>query len=182
MNRPRVYCDFNDRIDTATFGLRVRGTVEDLERQQLRLCPGLELTLYDYDAFDNGDSAWIVADAVVVDEGSIGLAARVHGNSFRWEPRREHEARIRWSDDQVRRGLPTIERTIDPSWFIDGASDEGWSLVCEFRLAPREQGSPSLAHVHFAVDGAPHDRLRSGVSLRLFERETQSYATVEILN
>jgi hypothetical protein len=182
MSRPRINCDFNDRVDETTFRLRARGTVADIERQHVHLAPGLELTLVDYDAFEDGSPAWIVADGVVVDEPGVGFVVRIQPDSFRWEPRHEHDAWIYWSDKQVQIGLPTFSQTTDPSWFSGEQHDEAWSLVCEFRSPPREQGSPSSATVRFLVDAAPHRALKPGVRLRLFERETQAYASVEILN
>jgi len=91
----------------------------------------------------------------------------------------EHLARIFWSDEQVRRGLPAFTRTTDPAWF-DGP-DEGWRLICRFHASPREQGSPSVAQVAFLGVGAPHSRLVRGARLNLFERSTRQVATVEIV-
>jgi hypothetical protein len=52
-----------------------------------------------------------------------------------------------------------------------------------FDRPPSEQGNPSEALVKFMVDGAPHEVLRPGVLLKLFERETRRFgATVEILD
>jgi hypothetical protein len=95
-----------------------------------------------------------------------------------------HLAEIEWSSGQVEIGLPAVERTIDPAWFWDDMprSTEGWSLACEFAPPPSQQGNPSRASVRFVVDAAPHDRLRPGTLLRMFERATRSYATVRILN
>jgi hypothetical protein len=96
----------------------------------------------------------------------------------------EHRALIHWSPRQIERGLPAITRTIDPAW-LEGATprvDEGWSLVCSFDSPPAHQGSPSKARVHFLVDAAPHNRLRAGAQLQLFERATQELARVEILD
>jgi hypothetical protein len=98
--------------------------------------------------------------------------------------RRFHWAHIHWSSEQVRRGLPTITRTVDPAQFVGvrpGAED-AWSLVCEFDVSPALQGTPSSARVRFYVDEAPHDRLGPGVTLYIFERGTRRYATVEILD
>src|SRR5262245_534836 len=94
-----------------------------------------------------------------------------------------HLAEIEWSSDQVESGLPSFERSVDPAWFWEEAprSTDGWSLVCEFIAPPSQQGNPSRASVHFAVDVAPHDRLRAGALLRMFERATRQYATVRIL-
>jgi hypothetical protein len=95
-----------------------------------------------------------------------------------------HSAWIFWSAEQATRGLPTVARAIDPAWFDDtqpGIGD-GWSLVCDFDPPPSEQGDPTTAQVRFLVAEAPHDRLRPGVRLRLFERATNRYATVEILD
>ena len=91
----------------------------------------------------------------------------------------EHLARIFWSDEQVRRGLPAFTRTTDPAWF--DSPDEGLSLVCRFHASPREQGSPSVAQVSFVGAHAPHHRLIAGARLRLFERSTRDVATVEIV-
>ena len=91
----------------------------------------------------------------------------------------EHLARITWSAEQVRRGLPAFTRTTDPAWFE--TPDEGWSLICRFHASPREQGSPSVAQVAFLNENAPHDRLRAGAKLNLFERSTRQLATVEII-
>ena len=91
----------------------------------------------------------------------------------------EHLARIFWSDEQVRRGLPAFTRTTDPAWFE--SVDEGWSLVCRFHSSPREQGTPSVAHVAFLGTEAPHERLIPGARLHLFERSTRQTATVEIV-
>ncbi|HET7584322.1 MAG TPA: hypothetical protein VFK13_05410 [Gemmatimonadaceae bacterium] len=89
-----------------------------------------------------------------------------------------HAARIHWSTEQLQQGLPAGNQTIDPVW-LEAARpriDEGWSLVCEFEQPPVQQGNPSLAHVHFALNDAPQDWLRPGTWLCMFERATQQYA------
>ena len=91
----------------------------------------------------------------------------------------EHLARIFWSDEQVRRGLPAFTRTSDPAWFV--SADEGSTLVCRFHASPREQGTPSVARVSFLGPPAAHDRLVAGARLFLFERSTRQLATVEII-
>jgi hypothetical protein len=91
----------------------------------------------------------------------------------------EHLARIYWSDEQLRRGLPAFTRTTDPAWF--DLADESWSLVCQFHASPREQGSPSVAKVAFLMAEAPHNRLVPGAQLSLFERSTRQRAKVEII-
>ena len=95
----------------------------------------------------------------------------------------EHTARITWSSEQVRLGLPSVTSSIDPVWLNDdGArSTEGWSLICAFGAPPIEQGNPSLARVRFMMDGAPHESLSPGTVLRMFERATGQLASVEIL-
>jgi len=97
---------------------------------------------------------------------------------------RAHTARIHWSAEHVRRGLPAVARTVDPAWFGDAGpgAEEGWSLVCEFGVPPAEQGAPSSGGVYFLVAAAPHDRLRPGASLQMFERATQQRVRVEILD
>ena len=73
---------------------------------------------------------------------------------------------------------------IDPAWFDETApgTAERWSLICEFDVAPSEQGDPSEARVKFLMPDAPHDRLCPGARLRLFERASGQYATVDILD
>ena len=95
----------------------------------------------------------------------------------------EHDARVHWSAAQVARGLPSVERSIDPAWFLEPGPGSGgaWSLKYEFATPPMAQGNPSTARVAFMVADAPHERLRPGVWLELFERATQERARVEIL-
>lgn len=92
----------------------------------------------------------------------------------------EHLARIFWSEEQTRRGLPAFTRSTDPAWFE--SPDEGLSLMCRFHASPREQGSPSVAHVSFSTAHAPHERLVPGARLSLFERSTRLLASVEIID
>ena|SRR5215471_2063590 len=96
----------------------------------------------------------------------------------------EHQARITWSEQQVSLGLPAIDTTTDPSLFTEPGpgSDEAWSLICRFVSPPSSQGNPSLATVQFLVDEAPEERMKPGATLRLFERGTGKYASVEILD
>jgi hypothetical protein len=91
----------------------------------------------------------------------------------------ERRARITWSPEQVSSGLPESVESIDPAWFAPG--EEAWSLVCRYASSPRQQGSPSIAQVHFWVAEAPHERLVPGASLRMFERGTAKEARVDIL-
>jgi hypothetical protein len=94
-------------------------------------------------------------------------------------PRR---ARIHWSAAQVRHGLPYVTRTVDPAWFVgDPSNADGWSLMCRFEQPPSVQGNPSMATVCFVVAHAPHDRLRPGTELHLFERATGQRAALTIL-
>ena len=97
---------------------------------------------------------------------------------------RAHSARIYWSQEHIRNGLPKRDRTVDPAWFNDRwpPTEEGWSLICNFKVPPSEQGDPSVAEVHFLVDGAPHDRLTPGTWLWMFERATRQRARVEIVD
>jgi hypothetical protein len=86
---PRIYCDFNGGIEVNVYALTCVGTKRDLELLGLKLEPGMRVVLYDYDAFDSGMPAWIVADATVVELPRWGLVAGADADSFRWEPRRE---------------------------------------------------------------------------------------------
>ena len=95
----------------------------------------------------------------------------------------DHAARITWSSEQEKKGLPSFTRTMDPAWFTGaGRGEDGWSLACTFPKPPLEQGNPSIARVDFWMPDAPRHRLQPGVTLRLFERATGSYAVVEILD
>src|SRR5688572_26529641 len=95
----------------------------------------------------------------------------------------EHPARITWSAEQVRLGLLAGLRTTDPAWVAEVVPRhaDAWSLVCEFEVPPREQGNPSSARVRFLFPDAPHDYLRPGARLQLFEPATGQVAQVEIL-
>lgn len=97
--------------------------------------------------------------------------------------RAEHRARVQWSPRRVRQGLFDRKEVIAPAWLSDAIpqQEEGWSLVLRFDRTPLEQGNPTMAFVHFFVENAPHDRLRTGAVLRLFEELPGSLATVEIL-
>ncbi len=95
----------------------------------------------------------------------------------------EHRARITWSTEHVRRGLLPVTQTIDPAWLEGGRlTDDGWSLICTFDTPPSEQGNPSAARVRWLMENAPHEWLKPGASLRLFERAAADSATVEILD
>lgn len=87
MNHPRIFRDFNDRLDRTTYGLRARGTRDDLARLPEPIAPGTRLTLYDDDAVEDGKPAWIVAEGVVVTLSSGDVPAQVDPGSLRWEPR-----------------------------------------------------------------------------------------------
>ena len=63
VNHPRIFRDFNDRLDRTTYGLRARGTRDDLARLPEPIAPGTRLTLYDDDAVEDGKPAWVVAEA-----------------------------------------------------------------------------------------------------------------------
>jgi hypothetical protein len=94
----------------------------------------------------------------------------------------EHRAQITWSDAQVRAGLPTFLETTDPAWFDGDPPDaDGWSVVCRFTEPPRVQGNPTPAWVRLMMVHAPHERLRPGARLRLYERGTGERAALEIL-
>jgi hypothetical protein len=96
--------------------------------------------------------------------------------------RRALKARIEWTPEYTRVGLPPVTETIDPSIFVGDPPDaEKWSLVCRYDLPPARQGSPSAAMVHFLMDAAPHDRLQAGAELVMFERGTRRWARVVVL-
>jgi hypothetical protein len=182
MNRFRVYCDFNHRIDDQTFGLDKLGTKADLARQQLTLEEGMLVTLCDHDTSDDGASEWLVADAVVVRIPDGGWAARVANGSFRHEPRREHDVSIQWTERQLELGLPATLYAVHPAWLKTEARTDGWSLACQFMLAPSEQGTPSTGTVHFVATDAPHHELKAGATLLWFEPDTGQRCTVHVLD
>jgi hypothetical protein len=95
-----------------------------------------------------------------------------------------HTARIHWSAEQLRQGLPSSGRRTDPAWFTEPGpgSEEGWSLVCEFEPQSLSPDEPTIARVSFMVENAPHDRLRAGTRLQLFEQATRRRVLVEILD
>jgi hypothetical protein len=65
MTAPKVYADFQNLDDFNRLRLTCAGTLEDLERQGLRLREGLVLTLYTDDADDLGRPDELRAEGVV---------------------------------------------------------------------------------------------------------------------
>ena len=96
---------------------------------------------------------------------------------------REHRARFDWSAAQRERGLVARAEWVAPVWFVgDAPGADGWSLACRFDATPATQGSPSEGYVRLTMPHAPHDRLRPGAVLRLFEDATAQLALVEVLD
>jgi hypothetical protein len=93
----------------------------------------------------------------------------------------KHQARIHWWTEHVCLGLADTRRAVDPSWSSDNAA-EGWNLICEFAVSPKDQGNPSLATISFLLDDAPAEWLGPGRELQLFEPATGKSARVEILD
>ena len=96
----------------------------------------------------------------------------------------ERLAKITWSAQRARQGLPASFETTDPAWFGQEPTpgEEGWSLVCRYDEPPRVQGNPTRAWVRFMAAGAPHERLAPGTVLRMFEPGTGELALVLILD
>lgn len=95
----------------------------------------------------------------------------------------EHRARVTWSPAHIAAGLPRQAELVDPAW-LEGSEPpaaDAWSLVCRFAPTPAEQGSPSSASIRFWLAEAPHQKLRPGAVLQLFERATGEHARVEVL-
>jgi len=88
---PRIFCDFNNLVGPATYSLNAVGSRADLERLGTVLVSGISAVFYDYDEFDNGDPAWLLADGVVETHPTHELVAHVDPESFRWEPRVEED-------------------------------------------------------------------------------------------
>ena len=61
----RVYHDFQNLDDQNRLRLTCAGTRQDLERQDIELQEGMVLTLYDYDANDEGEPDNLLAEGVV---------------------------------------------------------------------------------------------------------------------
>jgi hypothetical protein len=95
-----------------------------------------------------------------------------------------HNALITWSNEHVRAGLLDSSEIVDPAWFVEQGqrSGEGWSLRCRFEAPANRQGNPTRALIHFMTDNAPHERLKPGSTLHMFERATGKYASVAVLD
>ena len=85
--RPRVFCDFNNYVARDTYSLHATGSRADLERLGTAVVEGQPVVFYDYDGFESGEPAWLLADGVVAVDSEFGLVARIDPESFRWEPR-----------------------------------------------------------------------------------------------
>jgi hypothetical protein len=65
MNAPKIYADFQNLDDTNRIRMTCAGTLQDLERQGVRLREGLVLTLSTDDADDRGRPDELRAEDVV---------------------------------------------------------------------------------------------------------------------
>ena len=63
--KPRIYADFHNADSQGRLRLNCIGTMEDLAQQQVKLHPGLALTLYADDADDQGRLDELEVDGVV---------------------------------------------------------------------------------------------------------------------
>ena len=94
----------------------------------------------------------------------------------------EHRVKITWSEKLVRQGLPDVTQMIDPAILVGAPpGTDMWSLACRFDQSPAKQGSPSIAHVYFRFEEAPHEWLSPGARLEFFERWSCEHALVEVL-
>ena len=86
-----------------------------------------------------------------------------------------------WSSARVGAGLPLEREVIGPAWLGPGrdGNEEGWSLVCTFDHPPAAQGNPSRGWIRYFLADAPHDALKSGAVLRLFDGPF-GYTQVEV--
>ncbi len=65
MSKPRIYADFLKLDDLGRLILVCVGTIEDLEKNNIKLEQGLELTFYSNDGDDFGNTDKLLADGVV---------------------------------------------------------------------------------------------------------------------
>lgn len=65
MDKPRLVVDFNNQDVSRRLRLDCVGTLRDLERQQIKLSDGMELTLYADDANEYGQPQQTLADGIV---------------------------------------------------------------------------------------------------------------------
>ena len=84
MTAPLIYCDFYGGVQIDTHRLDCSATTRGVEQLGITLVAGMSVTLYDFDGFDAGEPAWIVADAEVVELPNWGLVAKMDSGSFRW--------------------------------------------------------------------------------------------------
>lgn len=93
-------------------------------------------------------------------------------------------ARLEWTAERRRRSLPASPVYIHPARFRDGGppwlDDDTWSVACELPRALASEAPSALVTVGFQSGAAPHDRLRPGVSLWLYEGP-ECAARIEII-
>jgi hypothetical protein len=117
---------------------------------------------------------------VAVQQNPFSLASAPR---FGTRMQRERRGSVEWSREQVAKGLPDFLSTTDPVWLAAPSStdSEGWSVRCRFETSPRMQGNPSVVFLAYVSPEAPRDVWHTGTRLYLFERGTQRFAIVTLL-
>jgi hypothetical protein len=88
-----IFCDFNNWVDRATYSLNAIGSRADIAALSVATVLNQPAVFYDYDALENGDPAWLLADGVVQADRKYGFVAKIDPESFRWAPRGPDESR-----------------------------------------------------------------------------------------
>jgi hypothetical protein len=86
MSKPRVFVDFNSQDTKRRLRLSCVGTQEDLERQQITLRAGMELTLYEDDTDEHGGELLVVDGVVEYSDEDRCWAAVIDWDAIQYVP------------------------------------------------------------------------------------------------
>ena len=89
--------------------------------------------------------------------------------------------KVRWHGKKSF-NLPAGKKYITVAKFSEDLDWENgaWSIVLEFKTAPKEQGNPCNGSAHFLMPNAPWERLKIGNKFELYEGDSL-VASVEIV-
>lgn len=64
MDRPRIRVDFNELVQNDLVLLSKFDKVKDSEGGEVQLSEGVEVFVYEFNNYDNGETEWLLADGV----------------------------------------------------------------------------------------------------------------------
>jgi hypothetical protein len=66
MDRPRIEVDFNEMVQEDVVLLSKTDEVEDSDGEQIMLSEGMEVFLYEFNHYNNGEKEYLLAEGVAI--------------------------------------------------------------------------------------------------------------------